>query len=98
MRKLANFSTPIRPLASIHVPPLQAGSDFTLFEAEDIDAAFDRVKPIKHHQLLELEIQGLRFRLAGYPAGHMAGGTVWVIETGGEVIVYGPCTNHMKER
>lgn len=95
-------ATPIARLGPIlyhdYYASLQAGSDFTLFEAEDIDAAFDRVKPVKHHQLLELEIQGLRFRLAGYPAGHMAGGTVWVIETGGEVIVYGPCTNHMKER
>jgi hypothetical protein len=73
-------------------------SDFTTFNADDIDAAFKRIKTLKHHQLLELELQGLRVRLVGYPSGHMIGGTVWTIETGGEVMVYAPATNHSKER
>jgi cleavage and polyadenylation specificity factor subunit 2 len=73
-------------------------SDFSKFDADDIDSAFKSIKSLKHHQLLELELQGLRLRLVGYPAGHMIGGTLWSIETGGEVFIYGPATNHMKER
>lgn len=79
-------------------PCTQSVSDFSKFDADDIDSAFRCIQSLKHHQLLELELQGLRFRLMGYPAGHMIGGTVWSIETGGEVLIYGPATNHMKER
>jgi hypothetical protein len=77
---------------------MQAVSDFNTFSADDIDEAFKCIKTLKHHQLLELELQGLRFRLVGYPSGHMIGGTVWTIETGGETLVYAPATNHSKER
>jgi hypothetical protein len=51
------------------------------------------------HVLVELTASAVLCVLqVGYPAGHMIGGTVWAIETGGEVVVYGPDTNHMKER
>lgn len=76
----------------------QCSSDFTLFTAEDIDSAFDRVKTLKHHQLIELDLQGVKLTLVGCPSGHMVGGTIWVLETGGEVLVYGPDTNHTRER
>ena len=73
-------------------------SDFQLFDSEDIDAAFDSINTLKHHQYVTLDIKGQQIQLVGYPAGHMVGGTVWVLEAGGEVIVYGVNTNHNKER
>lgn len=77
---------------------LKAVSDFQLFDSEDIDAAFDSINSLKHHQYLTITLKCQQLRLVGYPAGHMVGGTVWVIEAGGEVIVYGVNTNHKKER
>jgi Cft2 family RNA processing exonuclease len=78
---------------------LQEVSDFTLFDLNDIDKAFTKtVKPVKHHQPVNLVLQGTHLRIVGYPAGHMLGGTVWVLEAGSEVVVYGVDTNHNKER
>jgi hypothetical protein len=53
---------------------------------------------LKHHQQLHLVINGVAVSIEGRPAGHMVGGTVWLVESGGEVVVYGVDTNHMKER
>jgi Cft2 family RNA processing exonuclease len=78
---------------------LQEVSDFDLFELNDIDKAFTKtVKTVKHHQPVNLVLQGTAMRIVGYPAGHMLGGTVWVLEAGSEVVVYGVDTNHNKER
>jgi Cft2 family RNA processing exonuclease len=78
---------------------LQEVSDFDLFELNDIDKAFTKtVNTVKHHQPVELVLQGTALRIVGYPAGHMLGGTVWVLEAGSEVVVYGVDTNHNKER
>lgn len=74
-------------------------SDFSLFGLEDIDKAFtNTVNLVKHHQPVKLVLQGTALRIVGYPAGHMLGGTVWVLEAGSEVVVYGVDTNHNKER
>lgn len=78
---------------------LQEVSDFSLFGLEDIDKAFtNTVNLVKHHQPVKLVLQGTALRIVGYPAGHMLGGTVWVLEAGSEVVVYGVDTNHNKER
>jgi hypothetical protein len=76
----------------------QAEGDCDAFGPADIDAAFDAVRTLKHHQPLTLELRGTRLTLEAYPAGHMVGGSIWLVETGGEVVVYGPHSNHMKER
>lgn len=76
----------------------QAVSDFNVFGPEDIDAAFEKINTLKHYQQLHLVIKGVAISIEGRPAGHMVGGTVWVVESGGEVAVYGVDTNHMKER
>eukprot|EP00775_Hariotina_reticulata_P011969 gene11969-12112_t len=81
-----------------HHTSLHAVSDFTVFGPEDIDAAFEKINTVKHYQQLHLVVKGVAISIEGRPAGHMVGGTVWVMESGGEVAVYGVDTNHMKER
>lgn len=76
----------------------QAQSEFDTFTMEHVDKAFDAIKVLKHHQQLQLEVNGTLLHILGYPAGHMIGGTVWLIEAGGEAVVYAVDTNHSKER
>lgn len=76
----------------------QAVSEFDLFGPEDIDAAFDRVVTLKHHQPVTLDIGGQRLCIEALPSGHSVGGVIWTLEVGGEVVAYAPHSNHMKER
>lgn len=48
---------------------VQSVSEFDKFSEDDIDAAFKAVKGLKHHQLLELELSGLHFRLVSAGIG-----------------------------
>lgn len=77
---------------------MKAVSDFDLFTTEDIDMAFESTNTLKHHQYIILDLKGQQLKIVGYPAGHMVGGTVWILESGGEVVVYGVNTNHQRER
>jgi Cft2 family RNA processing exonuclease len=76
----------------------QAVSEFDAFGPEDIDAAFDAIRTLKHHQPLTLAVRGVSVTLTAYPSGHMVGGSIWLLQAGAESVVYGPHTNHMRER
>lgn len=73
-------------------------SEFNLFTTEDIDVAFESIHTLKHHQHITVDVRGQQLKLVGYPAGHMIGGSVWVLECKDEVVVYALHTNHNKER
>lgn len=95
-------AAPVAKLGSIFMYDsyiaLEAVSDFTAFTPDDIDPAFAAVRSLKHRQAVQLELKGVKLSIEGLPAGHMVGGTIWVLRCGGEAIVYGPISNHIKER
>ncbi|XP_024082036.1 probable cleavage and polyadenylation specificity factor subunit 2 [Cimex lectularius] len=74
--------------------------EFTLFNLDDVDAAFDKVIQLKYNQTVQMKggkCYGLS--ITPMPAGHMIGGTMWKInKTGEEDIIYGIDFNHKKER
>ncbi|KAI1724503.1 metallo-beta-lactamase superfamily domain-containing protein [Ditylenchus destructor] len=72
--------------------------DFTHFNFDDIDSAFDKVQQVKYSQTILLKgDNGLQ--ITPFPAGHMIGGAIWKItKMGDEEIVYAVDFNHKKER
>lgn len=72
--------------------------DFTLFDLDDVDAAFERFKQLKYSQHLVLGGKGAGIEITPYAAGHIIGGTVWKICKETEEIVYAVDYNHKKER
>ncbi|CAH1731732.1 probable cleavage and polyadenylation specificity factor subunit 2 [Aphis gossypii] len=73
--------------------------DFTLFDLDDVDAAFDKVIQVKYNQIVSLKGKGIGLRIIAFPAGHMIGGTIWKIsKIGEEDIIYAMDFNHKKER
>ncbi|KHN82608.1 putative cleavage and polyadenylation specificity factor subunit 2 [Toxocara canis] len=72
--------------------------DFTLFNLDDIDGAFERVQQVKYSQTILLKgDNGLQ--ITPLPAGHMIGGAIWrITKMGDEEIVYAVDFNHKKER
>lgn len=72
--------------------------EFTLFNLDDIDAAFERVQQVKYSQTILLKgDNGLQ--ITPLPAGHMIGGAIWrITKMGDEEIVYAVDYNHKKER
>ncbi|VDK54435.1 unnamed protein product [Anisakis simplex] len=72
--------------------------DFTLFNLDDIDGAFERVQQVKYSQTILLKgANGLQ--ITPLPAGHMIGGAIWrITKMGDEEIVYAVDFNHKKER
>lgn len=72
--------------------------DFTLFNLDDIDAAFERVQQVKYSQTILLKGDG-GLQITPLPAGHMIGGAIWrITKMGDEEIVYAVDFNHKKER
>uniref|UniRef100_A0A914CJ17 Cleavage and polyadenylation specificity factor subunit 2 n=1 Tax=Acrobeloides nanus TaxID=290746 RepID=A0A914CJ17_9BILA len=72
--------------------------DFSLFNFDDIDVAFEKVQQVKYSQTILLKgDNGLQ--ITPYPAGHMIGGAIWKLtKMGDEEIVYAIDFNHKKER
>ncbi|KAI1716258.1 metallo-beta-lactamase superfamily domain-containing protein [Ditylenchus destructor] len=72
--------------------------DFTHFNFDDIDSAFEKVQQVKYSQTILLKgDNGLQ--ITPFPAGHMIGGAIWKItKMGDEEIVYAVDFNHKKER
>ncbi|KAL4134719.1 hypothetical protein QTP88_006441 [Uroleucon formosanum] len=73
--------------------------DFSLFNLDDVDAAFDKVIQVKYNQIVSLKGKGIGLSIVALPAGHMVGGTIWRIsKVGEEDIVYAVDFNHKNER
>ena len=73
--------------------------DFTLFDLNDVDAAFDKIITVKYSQTVNLSGKGRGLQIVALYAGHMVGGTVWKItKEGEEEIVYMVDINHKKDR
>ncbi|KAH7697660.1 hypothetical protein AAVH_35256 [Aphelenchoides avenae] len=72
--------------------------DFTLFNFDDVDAAFEKVQQVKYSQTILLKgDNGLQ--ITPFPAGHVIGGAIWrITKMGDEEIVYAVDFNHKKER
>ncbi len=83
---------------------------FSLFSPESIDAAWERLVPLKFSQHLTLEATAtasdgeagtgapLAIEVTPYAAGHTLGGCVWRIKIGMDEIVYCSHYNHTNER
>jgi cleavage and polyadenylation specificity factor subunit 2 len=73
--------------------------DFTLFDLDDVDSAFDHITRLKYSQTYRLQRKGLGLTITPYPSGHTVGGTIWrIIKDDEEDIVYAPEYSHRKER
>uniref|UniRef100_A0A914GYR1 Cleavage and polyadenylation specificity factor subunit 2 n=1 Tax=Globodera rostochiensis TaxID=31243 RepID=A0A914GYR1_GLORO len=72
--------------------------DFSLFNFDDIDLAFEKVQQVKYSQTILLKgDNGLQ--ITPFPAGHHIGGAIWrITKMGDEEIVYAVDFNHKKER
>ncbi|KAL6051559.1 cleavage and polyadenylation specificity factor subunit 2 [Balamuthia mandrillaris] len=77
----------------------RAVEEFEVFDLDDVDTAFDKIKQLKYSQHLSLNTGShSTLDITPYPAGHMIGGTVWKIVKETEEIVYAVDYNHKKER
>ncbi|XP_073989690.1 probable cleavage and polyadenylation specificity factor subunit 2 [Rhodnius prolixus] len=73
--------------------------DFTIFNLDDVDAAFDKIVQLKYNQTARLKGRCHGLNIVPIAAGHMIGGTIWRIKKiGEEDIVYAVDFNHKKER
>mmetsp|Transcript_26096 Transcript_26096/g.73044 ORF Transcript_26096/g.73044 Transcript_26096/m.73044 type:complete len:236 (+) Transcript_26096:58-765(+) len=70
--------------------------DFTLFDLNDIDSAFEHFHQLKYSQRVTLP--GSSIDIVPYRAGHVIGGTVWRIVHETDEIVYAMDFNHRQER
>lgn len=73
--------------------------DFTVFDLDDVDAAFDKVVQLKYNQTISMRGRVYGLSIVPMPAGHMIGGTMWkIMKAGEEDIIYAVDFNHKKER
>ncbi|KAL1114786.1 hypothetical protein AAG570_007610 [Ranatra chinensis] len=73
--------------------------DFTLFNLDDVDAAFDKIIQLKYNQSVSMKGKCYGLTIIPMPAGHMIGGTMWkIMKIGEEDIIYAVDFNHKKER
>uniref|UniRef100_A0A023F389 Cleavage and polyadenylation specificity factor subunit 2 n=2 Tax=Triatoma infestans TaxID=30076 RepID=A0A023F389_TRIIF len=73
--------------------------DFTIFDLDDVDAAFDKVVQLKYNQTVSMRGRVYGLSIVPMPAGHMIGGTMWkIMKAGEEDIIYAVDFNHKKER
>lgn len=71
------------------------GEDFETFTLDDVDEAFERMRPVKYQQVIEL---AQNVFATAYPAGHLLGGAIWKFQKESEEIVYCVDVNHRRER
>lgn len=78
----------------------EATSDFSVFNLDDVDMAFDSITQLKYSQRYVWKSQKSSSMLTIMPfnAGHSLGGTVWKIVKEMDEIVYAVDYNHQKER
>ncbi|KAF6004753.1 cleavage and polyadenylation specificity factor subunit 2 [Cyanidiococcus yangmingshanensis] len=69
--------------------------EFDTFTLDDVDEAFERVRPVKYQQVIEL---AQNVFATAYPAGHLLGGSIWKFQKESEEIVYCVDVNHRRER
>ncbi|CAH0389357.1 unnamed protein product [Bemisia tabaci] len=73
--------------------------DFTVFDLDDVDAAFDKMIQLKYNQSVQMKGKGIGITITPLLAGHMIGGTIWkIMKVGEEDIIYSVDFNHKKER
>ncbi|XP_073994530.1 cleavage and polyadenylation specificity factor subunit 2 [Rhodnius prolixus] len=73
--------------------------EFTIFDLDDVDAAFDKVVQLKYNQTVSMRGKVYGLSIVPMPAGHMIGGTMWkIMKAGEEDIIYAVDFNHKKER
>jgi cleavage and polyadenylation specificity factor subunit 2 len=72
--------------------------EFDVFNLDDVDAAFERLVPLKYSQHYHLAGKGKGITITAYAAGHTIGGSLWKIRKENEEIVYAVDFNHNKER
>ena len=73
--------------------------EFNLFDLDDIDIAFEKIKQVKYSQTINLKGKGQGLQITALPGGHMIGGTIWkIMKDGEEEIIYAVDYNHYKER
>ncbi|KAJ1561819.1 cleavage and polyadenylation specificity factor subunit 2 [Cladochytrium tenue] len=94
---------PVRDLAPLclhdALQSKRAAEEYAHFSAADIDAAFDRVIPLRFSQPIQLSggrCKGIT--VTAYAAGHSLGGSLWKIKKDTDEIVYAVDFNHAKER
>eukprot|EP01104_Vermistella_antarctica_P017312 TRINITY_DN6110_c0_g1_i2.p1 TRINITY_DN6110_c0_g1~~TRINITY_DN6110_c0_g1_i2.p1 ORF type:complete len:859 (-),score=215.94 TRINITY_DN6110_c0_g1_i2:92-2518(-) len=77
-------------------------SDFSTFDLDDVDLAFEFCTQLKYSQSAKLidanEQGGVPFKVTPYPSGRTLGGTAWRISLENEEIVYAVNYNHKKEQ
>lgn len=71
---------------------------FSIFNLDDVDAAFEKVIELKYSQDVVLNDKSGNIVVTPYAAGHSVGGTIWKITKETEEIVYAVDYNHRKER
>lgn len=72
--------------------------DFTIFDLDDVDAAFEKFVQLKFQQRVALTGKCTGIEISARPAGHQIGGSVWLIKKDVEEIVYAVDFNHSTER
>ncbi|KAJ1447788.1 beta-lactamase-like protein [Pelagophyceae sp. CCMP2097] len=66
---------------------------------DDVDAAFNNVRPLKFEQPLEVLARGARaLVISAHRAGHSVGGAFWRVRCGADAVVYAVDVHHATER
>ncbi|KAG9508450.1 Cleavage and polyadenylation specificity factor subunit 2, partial [Fragariocoptes setiger] len=74
------------------------GEDFTLFNQEDINKAFEDIRHLSYNQSMQLSGNGHGLSITPLQAGHMVGSTIWkIVKDNDEDIIYAVDYNHKKE-
>lgn len=76
----------------------RATEDFTTFNLEDIDQAFESITCLRYQQPTELVGKCKGITITASSAGHTVGGTIWKISKDTESILYAVDYNHRKDK
>ncbi|KAF9195029.1 cleavage and polyadenylation specificity factor subunit 2 [Haplosporangium sp. Z 767] len=76
----------------------RATEDFTTFNLEDIDQAFEAITCLRYQQPTVLTGKCKGITITAFSAGHTVGGTVWKISKDTESILYAVDYNHRKDK
>ncbi|CAO3564530.1 unnamed protein product [Mortierella alpina] len=76
----------------------RATEDFTTFNLEDIDQAFEAITRLRYQQPTELGGKCKGITITASSAGHTVGGTVWKISKDTESILYAVDYNHRRDK
>ncbi|KAG0257052.1 cleavage and polyadenylation specificity factor subunit 2 [Mortierella polycephala] len=76
----------------------RATEDFTTFNLEDIDQAFEAITCLRYQQPTALTGKCKGITITAFSAGHTVGGTVWKISKDTESILYAVDYNHRKDK